>query len=85
MRCTYTACMAKVVQVRDVPDGVHRTLRLRAAAEGLSLSEYLRREISALAERPTRQEFLASAAAGARSRVTTRSIVAALRADRDGR
>ena len=34
--------MASLVQIRDLPDDVHRTLKSRAAAQGVSLSEYLR-------------------------------------------
>lgn len=40
------------VQVRDVPDDVHHALRSRAAALGISLSEYLRDELARLASRP---------------------------------
>ena len=55
--------MAKHVQIRDVPDDVHRILRARAAAAGLSLSDYLRREVISAAELPTVQEVLDRAAA----------------------
>ncbi|HZV75853.1 MAG TPA: hypothetical protein VFF79_19260 [Conexibacter sp.] len=48
-----------MVQVRDVPDEVHRTLKSRAALEGRTLSELLREELSRLAARPSRREVLA--------------------------
>lgn len=48
--------MSKLVQVRDVPDHVHRTLKVRAAQSGLSLSEYLRAELATIASRPTPEE-----------------------------
>ena len=48
--------MGKLVQVRDVPDPVHRTLKARAAQSGLSLSEYLRAELALIASRPTPEE-----------------------------
>ena len=48
--------MAKLVQVRDVPDTVHRTLKARAAQSGISLSEYLRSELALIASRPTPEE-----------------------------
>ncbi|MGH3557998.1 MAG: FitA-like ribbon-helix-helix domain-containing protein, partial [Mycobacterium sp.] len=35
----------KVIQIRNVPDEVHRTLRTRAAAAGVSLSDYLLDEL----------------------------------------
>lgn len=51
--------MGTLVQIRDVPDEVHRTLKARAAAAGLSLSEYLRGVLARTAARPTPQELSA--------------------------
>lgn len=51
--------MGKLVQVRDVPEHVHRTLKSRAARSGMSLSEYLRGELALIASRPTPEEVLA--------------------------
>jgi len=51
--------MGKLVQVRDVPVDVHRTLKLRAVASGRSLSEYLRAELGRLAALPTPDEVRA--------------------------
>ena len=45
--------MSKMIQLRHVPDELHRKLKARAAMEGLSLSEYLLQEVERLAERPT--------------------------------
>jgi antitoxin FitA len=50
--------VAKTIQIRDVPDDVHRRLTERAAAERRSLSELLRAEIVDLARRPTMAEML---------------------------
>lgn len=50
--------MSRMIQVRDVPDGVHTTLKVRAAREGMSLSDYIKRELARVAERPTMQEWL---------------------------
>ncbi|HVR37587.1 MAG TPA: hypothetical protein VMU84_00715 [Thermoanaerobaculia bacterium] len=50
--------MGKVIQIRNVPEKVHRALTLRATKAGLSLSEYLLREIRRTAERPTRDELI---------------------------
>jgi antitoxin FitA len=47
----------KMIQIRNVPDDVHRTLKMRAAAEGLSLSDYLLRDIERTANRPTIEEI----------------------------
>jgi hypothetical protein len=45
--------MSKMIQVRHVPDTVHRTLKARAAMAGMSLSDFLLSELRQLAERPT--------------------------------
>ncbi|CAN5607774.1 hypothetical protein BH23ACT7_BH23ACT7_24100 [soil metagenome] len=50
--------MAKTIQIRNVPDDVHRTLRVRAAEAGLSMSEYLLREVTHVASRPAVAEIL---------------------------
>ncbi len=49
--------MPKMIQVRNVPDSVHRKLKSRAALEGISLSDYALREMKHVAERPTMQEL----------------------------
>ncbi len=58
----YRRRMPKMLQVRHVPDDVHAALRARAAEAGVSLSEYVLRELRTLAERPSRAEVLARAA-----------------------
>ena len=50
--------MSKMVQVRHVPDALHRKLKARAAVAGQSLSDYLREELGRIAARPTREEML---------------------------
>jgi len=49
--------MAKMIQLRHVPDELHRTLKVRAARSGLSLSDYLIREVRKMAEQPTPEEM----------------------------
>ena len=49
--------MSKTIQLRNVPDALHRTLKRRAAMAGMSLSDYLLAEIREIAERPTLAEF----------------------------
>ena len=49
--------MTKMIQIRHVPDEVHRTLKERAAKEGMSLSDYLLREVEQFAAVPTLQEM----------------------------
>lgn len=50
--------MAKTIQIRDVPDDVHRRLTIRASQERRSLSELVRDEIVEIARRPTMPEML---------------------------
>jgi antitoxin FitA len=50
--------MSKMIQIRHVPDDVHRKLKARAALAGMSLSEYLLAEARRSLERPTRAEIL---------------------------
>ncbi len=49
--------MSKMIQLRNVPDALHRTLKARAAIAGMSLSDYLLMEIREIAERPTLNEL----------------------------
>jgi len=49
--------MSKMVQLRNVPDALHRRLKARAAMAGMSLSDYLIAEIKEVAERPTLAEL----------------------------
>ena len=50
--------MSKMVQIRNVPDALHRKLKARAASAGQTLSDYLLAELERLAARPTREEML---------------------------
>jgi plasmid stability protein len=49
--------MSKMIQLRNVPDELHRALKARAALEGMSLSDYLIAEVRRVAERPTVREL----------------------------
>jgi len=49
--------MSKMIQLRNVPDGLHRRLKARAALEGMSLSAYLLTEVRRAAERPSLSEL----------------------------
>jgi antitoxin FitA len=49
--------MSKMIQLRNVPDALHRSLKARAALQGRSLSDYLIAEIKEIAERPTLEEL----------------------------
>ncbi len=76
--------MSRMIQLRNVPDALHRTLKVRAAMAGVSLSDYLLAEIRQVAERPTLSEL--------RERLHRREPVAAplsaaqaVRAEREAR
>ncbi|HKV25047.1 MAG TPA: hypothetical protein VJN93_10695 [Candidatus Acidoferrum sp.] len=62
--------MSRMIQVRNVPDSLHRTLKAQAALSGMSLSDFLLAEIRQVAERPTIAEL--------RERVRRRSRVGSL-------
>jgi len=73
-----------MIQLRHVPDPLHRQLKARAAMEGLSLSDFLIREAKKLVDRPTVAEIRERLAR--RSTVNTRmSPAEALRRERDQR
>ena len=50
--------MSTMVQIRNVPAELHRRLKVRAATEGISMSDYVLREVRKSLDRPTRQEVL---------------------------
>lgn len=72
----------KTIQVRKVPDHVHRTLRTRAAAAGVSLSDYALGELERVAERPPVADLLTRARARAGGS-SSEAIVGAVRSGRD--
>lgn len=81
---THVEHMPKMIQVRNVPEPLHRTLRVRAAQAGMSLSDYLLAELRRLAERPTLAELRQRIAARERVR-PGEAAAAAIRAEREAR
>jgi plasmid stability protein len=76
--------MSVMVQIRNVPEEIHRRLKARAALAGMSISEYLLREVERSLERPTREELLSRLRS--RQRVEpTEPIAAAVAAERESR
>ena len=82
--CFHAVKMTKMIQLRNVPEPLHRQLKARAALAGLPLSDYLVREVRKLAEHPTPEEM--------RERLKGRSAyrgklspTALLRSEREGR
>jgi len=76
--------MTAMIQIRNVPDELHRRLKSRAALAGMSLSDYLLNEIRQVAERPTLDELRARLER--RTRITpTIPPAEVIRAEREGR
>ena len=73
-----------MVQIRNVPSDFHRRLKARAAMEGMSMSDYIMREVSKALDRPTRAEVLARLQAQP-VRKLKRSAAEIIRAERDAR
>jgi antitoxin FitA len=81
--CDHVIRMSRMIQIRNVPDELHRLLKSRAAVAGMSLSDYLLQELRQLAERPTLEEFRARLKE--RPEVTLSvSPAEVIRAERDG-
>ena len=82
--CKYHDDMSRMIQLRNVPDALHRTVKARAAMAGMSLSDYLLAEIRKVAERPTLEELRERLHRRERVRLTV-SAARAVRAERDSR
>jgi plasmid stability protein len=76
--------MTTMIQIRNVPDPIHRGLKSRAAMAGMSLSDYLLKEIRDIAERPTLDEMRARLA-GLPALNPSETPAEIIRADRDRR
>ncbi len=76
--------MPSMIQIRNVPDPLHRELKSRAALAGMSLSDYLLAEIREIAARPTLDQLRARL--NSRPATTlTQPPADAVRAERDHR
>jgi len=73
-----------MIQLRHVPDDLHRKLKASAAIEGMSLSDYILREVRQFADKPTMSEMMERLARREPVNMKT-SPVEILRAIRDGR
>lgn len=76
--------MSHMIQIRNVPDDIHREVKARAARAGMSLSDYLLAEIVRIAERPTPDEMRRRLAGRAPVDLPIDSAEA-VRAERDNR
>lgn len=71
------------IQIRNVPADFHRRLKARAAIEGMSVSDYVLREIGKALDQPTRDEVLARLQSQP-VRKLSRSAADVLRSERGG-
>ncbi len=71
-----------LIQIRNVPEDVHRTLKVRAAADGTSLSDYVLRQVTRAARSPTPAELDEPIRARSAARVSTADILEARDANR---
>jgi plasmid stability protein len=77
--------MTVMVQIRNVPDGLHRKLKARAAQAGMSISEFLLREVRRSLERPSPGELLERLRTRERVELRGESVAEAVAAEREGR
>lgn len=70
--------MPKMIQVRNVPDDLHRALKVAALAEGMSLSDYLKRELATIATQASFEEIDARIQARGPSGLRSETVRAAL-------
>ena len=82
--CFYASSMTKMIQIRNVPDRVHATLKARAALAGQPLTDYLLAELRRVAELPTEVELAERLLGREQARLRT-APAAAVRAERDRR
>lgn len=82
--CNHALHMPKMIQVRNVPDPLHRKLKVRAAEQGVSLSDYILAELRRVAERISPLELAERARTIVREDLRP-SPAELLRAERDGR
>ena len=76
--------MPVMIQIRNVPEDVHRKLKARAAAAGMSMSDYILRDLKKHAEEPTMEEWIANLRKlkPIRTRETSEQAVRAIRDSR---
>jgi plasmid stability protein len=74
--------MSKMIQVRNVPDEMHRALKASAAAEGISLSDYIKRELGGITAKAGLEEIDARVRARGPSKVRRETILRVLRESR---
>jgi plasmid stability protein len=71
--------MSKMIQIRNVPDDLHKELKMRAVAAGMSMSDYIKRELSSRRGKATIREIVAETKALPPSGISTQRTVEIIR------
>lgn len=74
--------MSKMIQIRNVPDDLHRQLKVRAASAGMSLSDYIKKELSWVNDKATFEEIFERTEAWGPTDIDTQEIVDIIREGR---
>ncbi len=82
--CDSLKYMGVMIQIRNVPEDLHRRLKSRAALAGMSLSDYLLSEVRKVAVQPTLEEMLVRLRTRPETQLSE-SAADILRAERDSR
>jgi plasmid stability protein len=76
--------MSVMIQIRHVPDDIHKALKTRATEKGMSLSDYLLREVTKIVKQPTLEKMLERIEARETESILENSVDA-VRAEREAR
>jgi antitoxin FitA len=74
--------MSKMIQIRNVPDDLHRELKMRSAAAGMTMSDYIKKELSWASEKDSWEEIYARAKARGSLGLSTQEVVDLIREGR---
>jgi hypothetical protein len=74
--------MSKMIQIRNVPDDLHRELKMRAAAAGMTMSDYIKKELSWASEKDSWEEIHARVKARDPLGLSTQEVVDLIREGR---
>lgn len=74
--------MSKMIQIRNVPDELHRQLKMRAAAAGMSMSDYIKKELNYATEKDSWEEIHARVKAREPIGLSTQEVVDLIREGR---
>ena len=83
--CAHVYHMPKMIQIRHVPDTLHKQLKVRAVEADMTLSDYIKAELAMMAARPTLAQIAARLSALEPVELGEDSVVNMLQEDRNAR